>query len=166
MSDSSGRIVQVEAPPASPGCCGICGVSKHDQGFAAADLHFEFYGTLIFCYDCVGAYARVFGYLSSSETADLRAQANAQAEELVVLRQAILGLEAAVDGLTSVRSLGVGYVAESAPLPVAEEPPLADEEPADSGAGEQLTLDELATEQGRDDVQHSTDSDELADLLK
>ncbi len=99
-SDPSARITRVMTPVASPGSCVICGKNYHPDGFAATDnLDFEFYGTVYFCADCVGDYARVFGYVSPTELVQLRAHNTAQDAELNTLRQAVLGLESTVDGL-------------------------------------------------------------------
>lgn len=99
MTDPSGRITRVDAPIVSPGNCGICGKTDHPLGFADARLDFEFYGTLYFCADCVGEYARIFGYVSPDEIIKLREHVAAQDLELNTHRQAILGLESTVDGL-------------------------------------------------------------------
>lgn len=99
-SDPSARITRIQTPIASPGSCVICGKSDHPDGFAATDnLDFEFYGTVYFCGDCVGDYARVFGFISPNELVQLRLHAAAQDAELNTLRQAVLGLESTVDGL-------------------------------------------------------------------
>lgn len=61
------RVQVLPAPIASPGVCGICGKSSHPDGFADARLDFEWYGTFYLCADCVGDYARAFGYHSISD---------------------------------------------------------------------------------------------------
>lgn len=101
-TDPSARIKRVPAPVASPGSCVICGKNEHPDGFAQTDnLDFEFYGTVYFCADCVGDYARAFGYLSSNDLVGLREHIDAQNTELNTLRQAVLGLESTVDGLVA-----------------------------------------------------------------
>lgn len=97
--DPSARVTRIDAPIASPGSCAICGKNSHPQGFADARLDFEFFGTFYLCADCVGEYARLFGYVSSDDLATLRAHLDAQNTELHTLRQAVLGLESTVDGL-------------------------------------------------------------------
>lgn len=99
MTNPSARIVRVDAPVASPGHCGICGKSEHPDGFADARLDFEFYGTLYFCADCVGEYARLFNYMSPKDYEAMRTHIEAQGVELNTLRQAVLGLESTVDSL-------------------------------------------------------------------
>lgn len=101
-TDPSARIKRIPAPIASPGSCVICGKNEHPDGFAQTDnLDFEFYGTVYFCADCVGDYARAFGYLSSDDLVGLREHIDAQNTELNTLRQAVLGLESTVDGLVA-----------------------------------------------------------------
>lgn len=173
-NNPSGRITRVEAPVASPGCCGICGISKHDNGFADANLHFEFYGTFILCETCVRDYADLFGYLSLEQSNALRELVQHQAEELVVFRKAILGLESAVDALTNVRALAsvsvtTGFL-ESLVSPVPAESEQVDEgvtEFINTGEGEQLTIDEPAPEQRPDDVRNTASAsiDELISNL-
>lgn len=63
----SARVQIVPAPIVSPGNCGLCGKSQHPAGFADPRLDFEFYGTLYFCADCVGDFARTFGFIDESQ---------------------------------------------------------------------------------------------------
>lgn len=99
MSDPSARVVRLASPVASPGHCVICGKTSHPEGFADARLDFEFYGTAYFCADCVGDYARLFGYASPNEVTRLREHIVLQDAELNTLRQANSGLESTVDSL-------------------------------------------------------------------
>lgn len=62
-SDAAARVQLIETPIASPGQCTICGKSSHPVGFADPRLDFEFYGTVLFCGDCVGDFARLFGWV-------------------------------------------------------------------------------------------------------
>lgn len=97
--DPSARVQRIPTPIASPGSCAICGKNEHPEGFADARLDFEFYGTFYLCGDCVGDYARLFGYVSSEDLSVMRAEHDAMNSELNTLRQAILGLESTVDNL-------------------------------------------------------------------
>lgn len=99
----SARVQRIASPMATPGQCGICGKHKHDQGFIDMRLIFDNYGTLIFCADCTGEMARALGFLSSDDLVGMREHIEAQDIELNTLRQAVLGLESAVDGLTNYR---------------------------------------------------------------
>lgn len=99
MTNPSARIVRVASPEMSPGQCGVCGTSTDEQGFAYFGLDFEFYGNLYFCSSCSGETARLFGYQSPTELDSMRETLDAQNAELNTLRQAVLGLESAVDTL-------------------------------------------------------------------
>ena len=182
----SARVQRIPNPIASPGQCGICGKNEHPEGFADARLDFEFYGTLIFCRDCAGEIASVFGYHAPEDLIALREQVEDQNAELNTLRQAILGLESAVDGLTNYRDLrgnsshprgrrperpAVEDVNEE-PVDSEQDEPVADSVPAESpndGAEQESNADKPAREQGRDDVRGvtselSADVDELLGL--
>lgn len=101
-ADASARITLVEHPIASPGCCAICGKNEHPKGFAAtSNFDFEFYGTVYFCADCVGDYARLFGYLSPDDFVKLREHIEAQNAELNTLRASVSSLESTVDSVTA-----------------------------------------------------------------
>lgn len=100
-TSASARVTRISSPIASPGNCGLCGTATHEQGFADPRLDFEFYGTLYFCADCCGEFASLFGFLSPGQVVELRDHIAAQDLELNTLRQAVLGLEATVDGLVA-----------------------------------------------------------------
>lgn len=171
MTDPSARITRVDVLRASPGCCAICGKSDHPEGFAATDnFDFEFYGTVYFCADCVGDYARVFGYKSPSELDDLLEKYTQQAEELKILRQAVVLLENAVDNLTGLGNLRGNTPATSDRAisdPVAIVPAASEDvtESSDAGEGEQLALSESSVESGPDDVRDVTSTDSTIDEL-
>lgn len=119
----SGRVSWLAHPVESPGQCGVCGKPRHEKGFVFFGMHFEFYGTLILCYDCVGEIAAVFDYIAPENLADLREHMSLQDTELNTLRQAILGLESAVEGLTNFRDLNgnrVGTLGRAVELPPVE----------------------------------------------
>lgn len=61
------RIQLIPNPVASPGCCIICGSHEHPVGFADARLDVEFYGTIIFCGNCSGSFAALFGWISPQD---------------------------------------------------------------------------------------------------
>ena len=132
----SGRVQVIPVPIASPGQCGICGKSSHVKGFVDPRLDFEFYGTLIFCYDCAGDMASVFGYQSADALELMRQHIDEQNDELNTLRQAVLGLESAVEGLTNYRDLrgiatsGRGNPFGNSPVPdFNPEPPVTPPDP-------------------------------------
>ena len=178
----SGRVQRIANPIASPGQCGMCGKASHEKGFADARLDFEFYGSLIFCADCTGDLASVFGYVSPEDLAAMREMIEAQNDELNTLRQAVLGLESAVDGLTSYNASRdrLRDYGSSSPEPVVsqaepQEPPVAEPveqdsdgvspEPVSDGADENGTPDESGDEQGRDDVRSPAISNSSIDEL-
>lgn len=180
----SGRVQVIPAPIASPGQCGICGTPSHPVGFADPRLDFEFYGTLIFCQTCVGDIASVFGYLPTEALVGLREQIEDQNDELNTLRQAVLGLEAAVDGLTSYndgrdrsfseRGRSSSHFAgpikpkvEQPTEPDAKGPDGVDPEPANPGTRPEPAVNEPPAEQRRDDVRGTsgTDSADVDELL-
>lgn len=66
-NEAARRVQAIPAPIVSPGNCGICGKHEHPDGFADARLDFEFYGTLYFCADCVGEFARAFGWINETQ---------------------------------------------------------------------------------------------------
>ena len=178
----SGRVQRLAAPVASPGQCGMCGKASHEKGFADARLDFEFFGTLIFCADCAGDLSSVFGYVSPEDLAAMREMIDAQNDELNTLRQAVLGLESAVDGLTSYNASrerlrdhgrsGFEPVADEVKpeKPEVTEPVEQDAdgvltEPVSDGAVADGTPDEPRGEQGRDDVRGPAKPDVSIDEL-
>lgn len=102
--DMSSRVTRIAAPVASPGHCALCGKSDHPLGFAATEnMEFEFFGTLYFCADCVGDYARVFGYMHRTEISDLIDKQKSMYEELELLRSAVANLENILDAYSRLR---------------------------------------------------------------
>lgn len=175
--DPSARITRVMSLPASPGCCALCGKTEHPKGFAATDnFDFEFFGTPYFCGDCIGDYARVFGFISPENLQDVMQRLANQDEELDLLRRSVTNLETLVDAYAKLH-LDSGIVPPSGTLVIgasedAPEPVLEAEgrvltlvaEPSNEGTGEEPDVNEPATEQRRDDVP-STTSNDLTDFL-
>ena len=178
----SGRVQRIASPIASPGQCGMCGKASHEKGFADARLDFEFFGTLIFCADCAGDLSSVFGYVSPEDLVAMREMIDAQNDELNTLRQAVLGLESAVDGLSSYNAsrerLRDHGRSNSKPAddevepekpevaePVEQNPDGISPEPVSDGAVANGTPDKLSGEQGRDDVRGPAKSDVSIDEL-
>jgi len=102
---AAARVQVIPAPIASPGNCILCGKSQHDEGFADARLDFEFYGTLYLCADCVGDFARAFGYISPKDAVILAQRVKYLEQELETHRDALLALESSVEELTNYRML-------------------------------------------------------------
>lgn len=176
--DPSARITRIANPVASPGCCVICGKSEHPLGFAATDnLDFEFYGTVYFCADCIGDYARVFGYLSPGDFVELKSQLEAYEKELSILRQAILGLESTVDNMAGElarRSNTTANVVNEPPALSLVSDPVdePDEELPSNDGGESEQVAEGVSEpdaeqtsgSGPDDLYDTSSADELLGL--
>lgn len=74
VENPSARITVQMTPQASPGHCGICGVSECQDGFVDPRLDFEFYGSLIFCSNCTAVIAAVFGFISPEDYQDIVAE--------------------------------------------------------------------------------------------
>jgi hypothetical protein len=102
---AAARVQLLAAPVASPAMCGICGKNEHPDGFADARLDFEFYGTFYLCGDCVGDYARLFGWLHPMQARALAKKYDELSKELDIHREALLNLEASVEHLTNYRML-------------------------------------------------------------
>ena len=92
-------------PVASPAKCGLCGYGGSDRNYLDPRLDFEFYGSLIFCENCVGTMANDFDFLSPAQARVLDDRVTEAERELVTLRAAVIHLENAHDALNSVRSL-------------------------------------------------------------
>lgn len=95
----------IPAPIASPGKCVFCGKSEHPQGFIDPRLDFEFYGTLYFCFDCVGDIARTLGFIDTEQAIKLAQEIARLSGELELHREALLNLEESVEHLTNYRLL-------------------------------------------------------------
>jgi len=102
---AAARVQLIEAPVASPGVCILCGKSQHPDGFADAKLDFEFYGSLYLCGDCVGDFARIFGWIHPRQAQALAYKVNELDEQLRIHREALLNLESAVEHLTDYKLL-------------------------------------------------------------
>lgn len=102
---AAARIVLIPNPSASPGSCGVCGISEDEAGFVFPNLHFEFYGTLIFCSTCIAQMARLYGWMEPEQAAKIISRLHELEAEADILRQSLLHLETAVDELTNYRML-------------------------------------------------------------
>lgn len=104
-NEAAARVQRIAGPIASPGNCGLCGKDKHPDGFADPRLDFEWYGTLYFCADCIGDFARVFGYIPPHQALALAKRVRELEESLSLQTDALLNLESAVEHLTNYRML-------------------------------------------------------------
>jgi hypothetical protein len=178
FTDPAARIKRISRPVATPAKCAICGKADHPEGFAATDnFDFEFFGTVYFCADCVGDYARVFGFMSRKEIEDLLVRLDAQEKEIKTLRSAVVNLESIVDAYSHLRNVKPDALDRSGNGSDASES--ADERDSeqlarvisiapdviDAGVSGEREISERGDEPGRDDVQ-PTESDDsfLTDL--
>lgn len=177
MHDPSARMARLEAPAASPGHCAICGKSEHPQGFVDPRLDYEWYGSVIFCYDCAGSLGEAVGYMGPESFANLRAQFEQQAELIRTLTQSIENLEAAHDANERVKRDRAKRA--GTPAPATEQGPPADAaepvQPATEPVGQPVSAEQGTTkstpapkqpavEQGRNDLLDTSVADELLGL--
>lgn len=169
--DQSARVTRVAAPIASPGHCRICGKPQHDLGFAATEgWDEEFYGTVYLCADCVGDYARVFGYMSSDQVEGLLSEVKRQSDEISLLRESVANLENILDAYSRLRPNGgvPDHRSDHSNITsevIADDNDKGTKESVTAGEGADSPTAKHANEQGRDDVLGSTSTDEfLADL--
>jgi hypothetical protein len=101
VENPAARIKFLPIPQATPGQCGICGKGQDARGFADPGLDFEFWGTLIFCADCAGQIAAVFGFISVSDYEDILAERDTAQLELRETKGQLEKLRSVVDNLNS-----------------------------------------------------------------
>ena len=154
-STSQGRYFLLSAGPvASPAQCGICGYGGSERNYLDPRLDFEFYGTLIFCEECVGSMARLFGYLSPAVAKLLENRLENSETELIKLRGAVIAMEHFNDVITSLSGntsnilLSDGAVASDG---AEGKQTLPFDEDSESG-GSEFGPDESSDESRRDDL--------------
>jgi len=122
QAEPSARIVHQFVPMATPGCCVICGQSSHEKGFCAFQnpgLDFEFYGTVIFCYDCVRELSRLWGFATPEEVQLLKDSVEHFQTQLIEVNSNLQQLGEENDSL-------IGTIARK--WPVRDVPPLTNVE--------------------------------------
>lgn len=128
------RFKLIRAPEALPGHCAVCGKPICDEGFVDTELQFEFFGAVIFCYECVADMAAQFGFITPDIANALKNRVDSLEHETITQREALLALEEAVDGLQRARAiLSAGNSGDSASIE-SEAPsisPLAEQGPGD-----------------------------------
>lgn len=92
-STAQGRFFKLDSPQATPGVCGVCGYGGPERSYLDPRLDFEYYGTLIFCEDCVMSMAEVFGFILPAQARALEARVEEAERELIVYRGLALNLE-------------------------------------------------------------------------
>lgn len=99
-----GRVQVVDAPPAAPGKCVICGTTSGPMIDIGMDM--EFYGAIYFCVEnCMVELANSFDYHSPRQWKMMMNQIEAQRDEINQLRDQNEQLRSAVDSLTPLASL-------------------------------------------------------------
>lgn len=101
VADPSARIRVQLVPLASPARCGICGKSEHPDGFVDPQLDFEFYGSLIFCPDCIIQMARVYQMIKLEEYKELSNRLDKSIANGLKLSAKIQEMEKIIDGFSS-----------------------------------------------------------------
>ncbi len=101
VADPSARIRTQQSPQASPARCGICGKSRCDEGFVDPQLDFEFYGSLIFCYDCIKEMAKVYQMITQDEYQELASRLDQSIANGLKLSAKISEMEKILDGFSS-----------------------------------------------------------------
>jgi hypothetical protein len=172
---AAARVQLLPAPVASPGMCGICGKNEHPDGFADARLDFEFYGTFYLCGDCVGDYARLFGWLHPMQARALAQKYQELSDELDLHRKALLNLEESVEHLTNYRMLRSTITGTEPGNDLDATSSDPDEETIDAVSGSVIEfpgadnpsesdVSEPVTEQGPDDVPEPRGDESSSDI--
>lgn len=106
---AAARVQLIPVPVVSPGCCALCGKSNHPKGFAAPGLHFEFYGTLYFCGDCIGDFAVLFNWIDPDSAATLIEQCRGLINEVARLEDKLGALEGLHNAIVSYSDMYPAY---------------------------------------------------------
>lgn len=164
-STAQGRFFLLDSPKATPGNCGICGFSGSERKYLDPRLDFEWYGTLIFCEDCVMSMAEVFGFILPAQARALEERVEEAERELIMYRGLANNLENLNGSLAA-----LGYVRDQSVLGnmVSNSSAGTDElaQESDSGEGQsELPFTESPDESGSDDVRDVVHSfDPFADI--
>lgn len=161
LSSAQGRYYLLDSPVASPGNCGICGYSSNDRRYLDPRLDFEFYGTLIFCDQCVASMARLFGWLTPELAKELEVRVESAETHLVQMRAAVAAMEDLRVALGSFDSgdasgSGSGSSESIVAVPTADQPSAIDVIGEGSGDSEADVTDLLS---GSDDVRDDSADD-------
>jgi hypothetical protein len=108
LSTSQGRFFILDSPVVSPGVCGICGFGGAEgRKYLDPRLDFEFYGSLIFCEDCVTAMANQFGCLNPAQAQALESRVEEAERQLITYRAVISNMENVSVAVSSLVASGV-----------------------------------------------------------
>lgn len=161
LSSAQGRYYLLDTPVASPGHCGICGYAGNDRRYLDPRLDFEFYGSLIFCEECIASMSVLFGHLTPKLVADLEARVEASETELIRLRAAVAAMESfnvAFSSLGYSVSHGSDRGGNLAIGTIATADQDAEDVSGEAGSGDSAT-DESPVQQGPDDVRDDSADD-------
>ena len=166
---AAARFKVIQNPIASPGCCGICGCVKCDDGFVTLDLDFEFYGTLIFCRNCALGIAAPVGGITPEkalslelENARLAATVSSLQERLSIMQPIEDFINERINSsIVDVPIDATGDNVRSLPLP--QEPDEQPEQAAEFTESTNLNVTELSSVERSDDSSDATS--DLAELL-
>lgn len=161
----SNFLILENGPVASPGNCGICGYAGSDRRYLDPRRDFEFYGTFIICFECVGAMANDAGFLQPAQARSLENRVEEAERELITLRSAVLQLESVHDliaGFNANSGRGVSVNAG-----VADSDPTIQDGDIDAAiGGTQLSIDEVGEGDSSADDDHRVEgSDDLSGLI-
>lgn len=140
VSSVVGRLTVLDnGPVISPGNCGLCGYSGQERKYLDLRLDFEFYGTLIFCEECVMGMAQVFGFITPGQAQALEARVEEAERELIQSRALLANLGSL---RVSLDALGIG-AGDSVPFSDVPVNPV-DESDEESPSGDTPESDELS----------------------
>jgi hypothetical protein len=171
---AAARVQRIAAPIASPGCCIMCGKNEHPDGFADPRLDFEFYGTFYLCGDCVGDFARLFGWINPDQAVTLALKVKELSDELAIHREALLNLESGLEQITNYRMLRntIPDSSDGSSLDFATAESAEETDATASGrliklpsatSASESDVSESVTEQGPDDVPEPTNDEPPSD---
>lgn len=166
VSTAQGRYYLLNTPVASPGQCGICGYSGSDRSYLDPRLDFEFYGTLIFCSECMASMAEVMGFIEPAKARSLETRVEEAERELVTLRAAVVAIEEfkRAVGIAMVPAVGTNSAGPNIIDVVVPRIEGEQELPFDTGLAERpddREVTEQTASEGRDDVRGSDASREF-----
>lgn len=155
-STAQGRYYILDnGPMVDPARCGVCGYGGKERRYIDPRLDFDFYGTLIFCEECLASMARLFDFIEPAQALALEARVEEAERELISLRAAVAAVEAfrVAIGASTTNSVPV-YEPDSSNVPdsVAVAPSADDAGTPESGAGSSDDIAESPSVEGRNDL--------------
>lgn len=161
----SNFLILENGPVATPGKCGICGYPGSDRKFIDPRTDFEFYGTFIICFECVGAMANDAGFLQPAQARSLENRVEEAERELITLRSAVLQLESVHDLIAGFNA-GTHRSGISADSVVGGDSSKQVGDSDDAIGGAQLSIDEVGEgDSSADDDHRQQGPDDLSSLI-